>query len=43
MPPALADNRLKPYTLTNGDSLAFLDLKGQGKPGEIMIKDRSSA
>jgi rhamnogalacturonan endolyase len=43
MPPALADNRLKPYTLTNGDSLAFLDLKGQGKREEIMIKDRSSA
>jgi len=40
MPPALADNHLKPYTLTNGDSLAFLDLSGQGKRQELMIKDR---
>ena len=40
MPPALADNRLKPYTLTNGDSLAFLDLSGEGKRREFMIKDR---
>ena len=29
MPPALPDNRLKPYTLTNGDSLAFVNLSGQ--------------
>jgi hypothetical protein len=40
MPPALPDNRLKPYTLTNGDSLAFLDLSGQGKRRELMVKDR---
>ncbi len=40
MPRALADNRLKPYTLTNGDSLAFLDLSARGKPREVMVKDR---
>ena len=41
MPPALADNRLKPYTLTNGDSLAFLDLsRGRGGRREFMVKDR---
>ncbi|HEX3446665.1 MAG TPA: hypothetical protein VHS97_00310 [Isosphaeraceae bacterium] len=40
MPPALVDNRLKPYALTNGDSLAFLDLRGHGKRQEVMIKDR---
>ena len=28
MPPALPDNRLKPYALTNGDSLAFVNLAG---------------
>jgi rhamnogalacturonan endolyase len=42
MPPALPDNRLKPYTLTNGDSLAFLDLSGQGKRREFLVKDRYS-
>jgi hypothetical protein len=42
MPKALADNRLKPYTLTNGDSLAFLDLVGQGKRHELLVKDRYS-
>jgi rhamnogalacturonan endolyase len=42
MPPALPDNRLKPYTLTNADSLAFLDLSAQGKRREFMIKDRYS-
>ena len=29
---ALADNGKKPYTLTNGDSLAFLNLSGTGRP-----------
>ncbi|MGP0070255.1 MAG: hypothetical protein ACLQGP_42475 [Isosphaeraceae bacterium] len=42
MPAALPDNRLKPYTLTNGDSLAFLDLSGQGRRGEFLVKDRYS-
>jgi hypothetical protein len=40
MPQALVDNRLKPYALTNGDSLAFLDLSGSGKRQEIVVKDR---
>ncbi len=40
MPPALVDNRLKPYTLTNGDALAFLDLTGQGKRQDVLVKDR---
>ncbi len=42
MPQALPDNRLKPYTLTNGDALAFLDLSGQGKRQELLVKDRYS-
>jgi rhamnogalacturonan endolyase len=42
MPPALPDNRLKPYTLTNGDSIAFLDLSGAGKRRELLVKDRYS-
>src|SRR5262249_2002354 len=29
MPPARPDPRLKPYTLTNGDSLAFVNLSGR--------------
>ncbi len=40
MPPAQADNRLKPYALTNGDALAFLDLAGRGRRHEILVKDR---
>ena len=40
MPPAQADNRLKPYALTNGDALAFLDLAGTGRRHEILVKDR---
>jgi hypothetical protein len=42
MPQALPDNRLKPYTLTNGDSLAFLDLSGRGQRRELLVKDRYS-
>ncbi len=42
MPPALPDNRLKPYTLTNGDSIAFVDLSGRGKRQEFLVKDRYS-
>ncbi len=42
MPPALPDNRLKPYALTNGDSIAFLDLSGRGQRREVLVKDRYS-
>ncbi len=42
MPPALPDNRLKPYALTNGDSIAFLDLTGIGQRHEVLVKDRYS-
>jgi rhamnogalacturonan endolyase len=42
MPPALPDNRQKPYTLANGDSLAFLNFSGQSGPREILAKDRYS-
>ena len=38
MPPAQADNRLKPYALTNGDALAYLDLAGTGRRHELMVK-----
>jgi rhamnogalacturonan endolyase len=40
MPPALIDNHKKPYTLANGDSLAFLDLSGSRRRHEILVKDR---
>ena len=40
MPPALPDNRLKPYTLTNGDALAFVNLAGQPAARELLVKDR---
>jgi hypothetical protein len=42
MPRALADNGKKPFTLTNGDSLAFLNLSGQKNPRELLVKDRYS-
>jgi hypothetical protein len=42
MPQALPDNRLKPYALLNGDSLAFTDLAGRGRPMEVLLKDRYS-
>jgi hypothetical protein len=41
-PPALVDNRQKPYALLNGDSIAFLDLSGRGRRQEILLKDRYS-
>ena len=40
MPPAQVDNRLKPYALTNGDALAFLDLAGTGRRHQLVVKDR---
>jgi hypothetical protein len=40
MPSALPDNRLKPYTLTNGDSLALVNLSGQPGHRELLVKDR---
>jgi rhamnogalacturonan endolyase len=40
MPQALPDNGKKPFTLTNGDSLAFLNLSGQPGRRELLVKDR---
>jgi rhamnogalacturonan endolyase len=40
MPPALPDNRLKPYALTNGDSLAFVNLAGSPRRWGVLVKDR---
>jgi rhamnogalacturonan endolyase len=40
MPPARPDNGKKPFTLTNGDSLAFLNLSGRPGRLELMVKDR---
>ena len=40
MPPARADNGKKPFALTNGDSLAFLNLSGQPGRRELLVKDR---
>jgi hypothetical protein len=40
MPPALPDNRLKPYTLTNGDSLAFVRLAETPRRWGVLVKDR---
>ncbi|MGO9463901.1 MAG: hypothetical protein ACLQVF_07080 [Isosphaeraceae bacterium] len=42
MPEALPDNGKKPFTLTNGDSLAFLNFSGNPGRREILIKDRYS-
>ena len=42
MPQALPDNGKKPFTLTNGDSLAFLNLSGQTGRRELLVKDRYS-
>ncbi len=42
MPPAQPDNGKKPFTLANGDSLAFLNLSGQPGRREILVKDRYS-
>jgi hypothetical protein len=40
MPPARPDNGTKLFALTNGDSLAFLNLSGQPGRRELMVKDR---
>jgi hypothetical protein len=40
MPQALPDNGKKPFTLTNGDALAFLNLSGQSGRRELLVKDR---
>ena len=40
MPEAPASNRERPYEINNGDSIAFFDLRGQGRRGELLIKDR---
>jgi rhamnogalacturonan endolyase len=42
MPPAQPDNGKKPFTLTNGDALAFLNLSGQTGRRELVVKDRYS-
>ncbi len=42
MPAAHPDNGKKPFTLTNGDSLAFLNLSGQTGRRELLVKDRYS-
>ncbi len=42
MPEALPDNGKKPFRLTNGDSLAFLNLSGQTGRHELLVKDRYS-
>jgi hypothetical protein len=40
MPQAPAANTERPYDINNGDSIAFFDLAGKGRRGEILIKDR---
>jgi hypothetical protein len=42
MPPSLPDNNKKPYTLTNGDSIAFANFSGDLARREIVVKDRYS-
>jgi hypothetical protein len=42
MPQAHPDNGKKPFTLTNGDALAFLNLSGQTIRRELLVKDRYS-
>jgi hypothetical protein len=42
MPEAHPDNGKKPFTLTNGDCLAFLNLSGQTGRRELLVKDRYS-
>jgi hypothetical protein len=42
MPEARPDNGKKPFTLTNGDSLAFLNVSGQSGRRELLVKDRYS-
>ena len=40
MPPAKPDNGKKPFALTNGDAIAFLNVSGQPGRHELMVKDR---
>ncbi len=42
MPPAQADNGKKPFALTNGDAIAFLNFSGQSGRRELLVKDRYS-
>jgi rhamnogalacturonan endolyase len=42
MPEAKSDAGQKPYTLTNGDSIAFVNFSGGKTPREILVKDRYS-
>jgi len=42
MPEALPDNGKKPFRLTNGDALEFLNLSGQTGRHELLVKDRYS-
>lgn len=40
MPQALPDNGKKPFVLTNGDSLAFVNFSGKAGRRELVVKDR---
>jgi hypothetical protein len=42
MPQAHPDNGKKPFALTNGDSLAFLNLSGDAGRRDLLVKDRYS-
>jgi hypothetical protein len=42
MPEARLDNGKKPFSLTNGDSLAFLNFSGQSGRRDLLVKDRYS-
>ncbi len=42
MPDAKLDADQKPYALTNGDSIAFVNFSGGTSPREILVKDRYS-
>ena len=42
MPEAKRDAGQKPYRLTNGDSIAFVNFSGTKTPREILVKDRYS-
>ncbi len=43
MPAARPDNGKKPFALTNGDALVFLNLSGQPGRRELLVKDRYSS